>query len=413
MNDLPKRKIERYRELVSELGQHLTAKQWKKAHSRLARTTLLFQQCIDTALRNDRQSYYKKVCLDLDLANRKLGKLLQPKGLSRVPYLLQRKLIKYSKNVEEALSESHEVLCAGVPSVTFTESGVSATTESLEPSPVPTPRLRETGTATEDEEMPDESAAQVDDPPTKVEGSPEYQPTPLVAEPARKPLVERVQQPNIVPVPAELKGNNPEIEIEEDLDGKAARERRKLLFERRDYIERNSLSTSEETAASGPLYAYQYDTPTRLNYTAVLLSLSEFASEDLEKETYLTHGTEQMILGACEILHKGWDDSAMLAKSLDLFKAAALDGSITAARFIGLFHRTGIAGDTNLKVARKWMTHAAVQGDPVACFVLGQMLEDGQGGPADLAEAAKLFQIWSFAAKAKKTRSVQMMCKYT
>ena len=46
MNDLPKRKIERYRELVSELGQHLTAKQWKKAHSRLARTTLLFQRAV-------------------------------------------------------------------------------------------------------------------------------------------------------------------------------------------------------------------------------------------------------------------------------------------------------------------------------------------------------------------------------
>lgn len=149
------------------------------------------------------------------------------------------------------------------------------------------------------------------------------------------------------------------------------------------------------------------------NFTAVLLSLPEFMTNDIVREAYLTDQTVDMVVSAGELLAKGWDDPDMLQKSLEFFKIAALEGCVTAARFVGLFYKTGLATEKDLVVARKWLQLAASGSDAVACFVLGQMEEHGEGGTTDADGARKLYDAFNIHRRGAGAQSAAMLAKFT
>ena len=132
---------------------------------------------------------------------------------------------------------------------------------------------------------------------------------------------------------------------------------------------------------------------------AILLSVCDFLEEDVNKEPYLTLETVEMIHSAGELLSKGWNDSGLLKKAHELFRMAALEGSVAASRCVGLFHKTGISGAKDPVAARKWFGLGAGTGDPISCFMLGQMLELGEGGPVDAKQALQHYSTFEERSK--------------
>ena len=137
------------------------------------------------------------------------------------------------------------------------------------------------------------------------------------------------------------------------------------------------------------------------NAIAVLLSSCDFLEEDLRGEPYLTYDAFEMVLSAGELVSKGWEDPHLLRQARELFRMAALEGSIVAARCLGLFHVTGICGGgdgPDEAQARKWFQLGASARDRASCFLLGEMEEFGRGGAADAGRTAANYE--SFRALA-------------
>mmetsp|Transcript_13015 Transcript_13015/g.36516 ORF Transcript_13015/g.36516 Transcript_13015/m.36516 type:complete len:380 (-) Transcript_13015:18-1157(-) len=353
------------------------------------------------------------------------------KGLGRVGLFLDRKLKKHCKRVEDKVNEVHQALAPlrnrraipaaprqADPGPATAEASTQRTDGSSSAGPATTFVAQETASqTTQAEEAADESEdlstgsesvpLDVKDgllhAPSHGEGRREH-----VASPAEDRGGRRGEAGARVVVEANQRekgdgrpgGATPLRDVSNNTPLKAAfpspvaKEARK---ERKVAREVDEKDEAEEIFGRGP------------NAISVLLSACDCLDDDLAAEPYLTYDVVDMMISAGELVSKGWNDADLLSKGQDLFKMAALEGSIVAARCLGLFKVTGIAGDRNEAEARNWFGLGASNGDAISTIFLAEMEELGLGGPSDTASAALHYKAFSDMDKKSRKGSALMV----
>ena len=351
---------------------------------------MLFNLCLDLAAELDRPQVYRELSSALDREEPKLIAMVEKpkKGLGRLPVMLDRKLKKYCKRVEDMVNEIHQGLAplrgrraaAAAPKpaphreaaalTVATAKAVEITSQAAQTSPRPGAEPREGSTGSESGPLdvqddllyaPSRDSGAVGAPSAPPEEAPKCSTGGAESGVAASP---RAGLRDISNVPSG-----------QARDSTAKRPRPTGQRQRR---EEEKTQDQEEEGSGGP------------RAIAVLLSSCDCLEEDLRREDYLTYEVVDMVLSAGELVSKGWNDEDLLGKARDLFRMAALEGSIVASRCLGLFTATGIAGDGRDEAqARGWFDLGASKGDAVSTALLAEMQELGVGGDVDAAAAAE------------------------
>ena len=97
---------------------------------------------------------------------------------------------------------------------------------------------------------------------------------------------------------------------------------------------------------------------------------------------HLSNNTPESLYNEAQALYQ----EGMYEKSIEKYKIAANQGSISAQWDLGIIYQNGRGVTKNYKEAIKWFSKAAQKGDKYAQFNLGYMYYIGQGTTKDAAE---------------------------
>ena len=392
---------------------------------RLHKTEVLFEQCLAFAEQLDRPAVLKELFAALDREEPKLIAMVKKpkKGLTRLPVLFERKLKKYFKRVEDTVTNIHQKLAPMrqrhmPPTTTVSTSSFQTSVQtpqtpevqiskaehrdlttqtSFASLPRASPKESEKGAAEHEkhalhQESTFDSSGETtgdsgsDEIPFRGKDSLLYAPSPVsVFTEDSGPSTRGAGGVGHASKGLRFESNKTQQDV--GFGSKKALGRRKL----RDISNSKTGPVEEEGMISE---IDEDERRERMQATAsisILLCVCDFLEEDVSLEPYLTYECVEMIQSAGELLSKGWNEPLLLKKSFELFRLAALDGSVVAARCVGLFYKTGMSVRKDLQAAKKWFTLAAEgSGDAISCFMLGEMHEFPAAGAVVDVEQASL-----------------------